>query len=217
MINTQKESKTLINKISQTLVLLSLSFLLSTTVITGAFASDTLTDYVVTFDSNGGSAVASQTVSENKAAQKPSDPIRQGYSFGGWQIKDTNKMYNFNSPVTKGTVLVAKWVEVNTANTTDVTNTINDYNFVPPKSVSPEGVEAVLATENNEEIVIEDNEMPKASGEDLITESFSQPQRIGNIALPVNLFAAAVVAFGVAYAVGSSVSKKRSLNKNKHK
>ena len=38
----------------------------------------------VSFQSNGGSAVAAQTVKYNGKASKPADPVRSGYVFKGW-------------------------------------------------------------------------------------------------------------------------------------
>ena len=45
-------------------------------------------NFTVNFYSNGGTAVASQTVEEGKKATKPTDPTRTGsvntYTFAGW-------------------------------------------------------------------------------------------------------------------------------------
>ena len=71
-------------------------------------ASDTFT---VTFNSNGGSTVASQTVKYNEMATKPTDPTRSGYTFAGWYTENeklANK-YDFATPVTKDITLYAKW------------------------------------------------------------------------------------------------------------
>lgn len=65
--------------------------------------------YVVTFDSNGGSKVSSQTVKENNIAKKPADPTKSGYTFVEWRLN--GKAYNFNSKVTKNITLVAVWNE----------------------------------------------------------------------------------------------------------
>ncbi len=69
-------------------------------------------EYKVTFDSNGGSAVSSQTVKEGETVTEPEDPTREGYTFAGWylNINDTNP-YNFNTKVTKNITLHAKWAE----------------------------------------------------------------------------------------------------------
>ena len=68
--------------------------------------------YTVTFDSNGGSSVASQTVKEGEKATKPADPTKTGYTFGGWQLDGS--AYGFDAAVTKDLTLKATWTEVKT-------------------------------------------------------------------------------------------------------
>ncbi|WP_189013619.1 S-layer homology domain-containing protein [Paenibacillus marchantiophytorum] len=65
---------------------------------------------LVSFDSNGGSAVTSQTLSSNSTATKPTDPTRSGYTFSGWyrNIGLTNA-FDFSTPITLNTALYAKW------------------------------------------------------------------------------------------------------------
>ncbi len=64
-------------------------------------------EYTVTFNSEGGSSVKSQTVKENETASKPSDPTKEGYTFKGWYLDGAE--YNFSSKVTKNITLTAKW------------------------------------------------------------------------------------------------------------
>ena len=66
--------------------------------------------YTVTFDSNGGSAVASQTVEEGKTATKPANPTREGYTFKYWTLN--GREYDFNTAVTGNITLVAEWEEI---------------------------------------------------------------------------------------------------------
>lgn len=66
--------------------------------------------YSVKFDSNGGSAVKTQSITKNSTATKPSDPIRAGYTFVGWY--NGNILYNFSNKVTKNITLTAKWEKV---------------------------------------------------------------------------------------------------------
>ena len=64
-------------------------------------------NYIVTFDSSGGSSIASQTVQSGQTASKPKDPTKTGYTFDGWYLN--NKIYNFNTPVTKNITLLANY------------------------------------------------------------------------------------------------------------
>ena len=75
--------------------------------------------YTVTFETNGGGTIASQTVAQGNKAAKPSDPSRGGYTFGGWykEAACTN-VWNFdNDTVSSAMTLYAKW----TVNTYTVT------------------------------------------------------------------------------------------------
>lgn len=67
-------------------------------------------EYMVSFDSQGGSAVASQTVAENGKAVKPAAPTRSGYTFAGW-FTDTayTSEWDFETAVTENLTLYAKW------------------------------------------------------------------------------------------------------------
>jgi uncharacterized repeat protein (TIGR02543 family) len=79
----------------------------STTVTT----SDDAATYTVTFDSRGGSAVASRTAQADAVITVPANPTRSGYTFGGWykEAACTNA-WNFSSDkVTANTTLYAKW------------------------------------------------------------------------------------------------------------
>ena len=69
-------------------------------------------DYTVTFDSQGGSTVESQTVeSGGKATTPTTAPTRTGHTFGGWYTDALGTTaYNFNSAVTAPLTLYAKWI-----------------------------------------------------------------------------------------------------------
>jgi uncharacterized repeat protein (TIGR02543 family) len=67
--------------------------------------------YLVTFDSAGGSAVASQTVDELAPAAVPGEPTRTGHTFTGWYTAaDDGSAWDFSTPVTGATALFAHWV-----------------------------------------------------------------------------------------------------------
>lgn len=68
------------------------------------------TNCSVTFNSNGGSAVASQTVVSGSTATQPSNPTKAGFTFAGWYT-DTGltNAFAFTTAITANTVLYAKW------------------------------------------------------------------------------------------------------------
>ena len=66
--------------------------------------------YSVNFDSNGGSAVASQSVKYGSKASRPTDPTRAGHTFQGWYTsRDGGARYDFNQTVTGDVTLYAHW------------------------------------------------------------------------------------------------------------
>ena len=69
--------------------------------------------YTVTFVTNGGNTVASQTVSSGGKATAPTTPTKDGYTFVGWYSDSgLENAYDFNTVVTGDITLYAKWEEV---------------------------------------------------------------------------------------------------------
>ncbi len=66
--------------------------------------------YTVTFNTDGGSNVASLKVKRNKTVTKPADPTKEGYKFVSWQLAGAD--YNFEEPVTDNLTINAKWEKV---------------------------------------------------------------------------------------------------------
>lgn len=62
--------------------------------------------YTVTFQSEGGSEVASQIRANTPAAQ-PDNPTKEGHTFIGWYNGESE--WDFETPVTTGLILTAKW------------------------------------------------------------------------------------------------------------
>ena len=72
-------------------------------------STDTPT-YKVTFDVNGGSAVASQTIEHSKTANRPKNPTKAGNLFVNWYSdKELKNVFDFATAITKDAVLYAKW------------------------------------------------------------------------------------------------------------
>ena len=69
-------------------------------------------EFTVSFNSNGGSSVSSQSVKDGQSASKPTDPSKDGYSFVGWFLDlDDDDAFDFNSKITKDITLFAKWAQ----------------------------------------------------------------------------------------------------------
>ncbi len=74
----------------------------------------TVNAYTITFDSNGGSAVASVTADYGTALTQPEDPTRTGYTFRGWYTDTAlTKAFLFTTMPAEDVTLYAKW-EANT-------------------------------------------------------------------------------------------------------
>jgi len=70
------------------------------------------TTYTVSFNVDGGSAVASQTVEEGLSATQPANPTKEGYTFDGWYAdQNFTTEFDFNTAITEDTVVYAKWTE----------------------------------------------------------------------------------------------------------
>ena len=76
------------------------------------YTKDAPKEYIITFNTDGGSNIPSQTIEEGNTVQKPSNPIKEGFEFIRWELNGTE--YNFNAPVTKNMTLKAvyKVVEI---------------------------------------------------------------------------------------------------------
>ena len=63
--------------------------------------------FIITFNSTGGSKVASQNVFEDEKVSTPTNPTKSGYTFVEWQLD--GKKYNFDNEVVKDIELKAIW------------------------------------------------------------------------------------------------------------
>ena len=86
----------------------------ATTAVTAnitVYAQWTINSYTVTFNSQGGSAVDSQTVNYGGKVTEPTAPMKTGYTFAGWykELECTNT-WDFNTDmVISDVTLYAKW------------------------------------------------------------------------------------------------------------
>ena len=100
--------------------------------------------YTVTFQSEGGSEVASQ-IRDNTPADQPADPTKEGYTFIGWYKGESE--WNFETPVTADLTLTAKWqinrytITFDTAGGSEVPSITQDYGtaITPPAAPTRTG------------------------------------------------------------------------------
>lgn len=72
----------------------------------GTFNREVMGACTVTFLSDGESAAPSQ-IRANTPADQPADPTKEGYTFIGWYNGESE--WDFETPVTTGLILTAKW------------------------------------------------------------------------------------------------------------
>ena len=68
--------------------------------------------YTVSFNTNGGNKITSQTVAKDNSVKEPTAPIKENFEFAGWYTdKELTTKYDFTEKVTKSFTLYAKWTE----------------------------------------------------------------------------------------------------------
>ncbi|MDR0289513.1 MAG: InlB B-repeat-containing protein [Treponema sp.] len=73
------------------------------------YAKWSLTFYAVIFETNGGSAVKTQTVGKNGTASRPI-PSKEGHTFDNWYSNSgLTTVYDFDTPVASDITLYARW------------------------------------------------------------------------------------------------------------
>ena len=96
----------------------------------GTFNREVMGACTVTFLSDGESAAPSQ-IRANTPADQPADPTKEGYTFIGWYNGESE--WDFETPVTTGLILTAKWqvnqytITFDTAGGSEVPSITQDY------------------------------------------------------------------------------------------
>lgn len=79
-------------------------------ILSGKVQVPTVGKCTITFNTNGGSAVKSQTVKPGGKVTKPANPTKTGHTFTGWYSdKGCKTAFNFNTQVKSNITLYAKW------------------------------------------------------------------------------------------------------------
>jgi len=117
--------------------------------------------FTITFDSNGGSEVSSQTVKSGGKIIKPTDPIRDNYNFTGWTWSG-GALWDFDMfTVDRDHTLQTRWTlksnsngngngndNLQTSPITSIDETVTDIGSTNIASVILTSDEGVIATGN---------------------------------------------------------------------
>lgn len=138
--------------------IMSLFIALTLFLLVGCTREDEVKTFRVMFDSDGGSSVKTQVVEDGKSANKPIVPERDGYTFNGWYLDDTE--FDFRNAITKNITLKAKWKENNastkvttkkttTKKTTIKSTTKKKVNNTTTKKTTTKVSDYLVLNENN--------------------------------------------------------------------
>ena len=117
-------------------------------VLTNEFT--TLDVYTVTFNTDGGTDVAPQTLDHGGKATKPANPTKTGYTFAGWYT-EADTEFNFNTPIESATTLYAKW-------------NANQYTITLRQQWGSGGTETVTVHFNNNDFSVSPIIVPTRNG-----------------------------------------------------
>ncbi len=94
--------------------------------------------FTISFDTDGGSAVAPLTIQKNQIIPEPSIPIKSGFKFDGWYLGDNE--WDFNTPVTESITLKAKWVSQKDVSFDLAGGALNSSASVPSVKYDPDSL-----------------------------------------------------------------------------
>lgn len=134
--------------------------------------------YTVTFNTNGGGSVASQTVNDGGKATRPTtNPTKDGFTFDDWYTDDTyTTKFDFtNNTITTDTTIYAKFIQNTTNNnentdntsTTDTTNNNNTNNSTENKSADNKSTGTNSTDTKNTEKATENNSNNPKTGDNI--------------------------------------------------
>ena len=107
--------------------------------------------YTVTFDSSGGTSVASQYIVDGQTITEPTEPTQGGYNFGGWE-QESGQLWNFaHDTVTHSLTLTARWTHNPVF---DIDGSVTDNNDQPLSNIKitlQRGKDIVFETVTNEQ------------------------------------------------------------------
>lgn len=97
------------------------------TIVTDDVTVEEMTEFTVTFDTNGGSPIDQVNVNAGQAISRPEDPTKEGKVFGGWYEDDTlTTPFDFSTRITAYITIYAKWNDADVQSQTRLQVIYND-------------------------------------------------------------------------------------------
>ena len=100
-------------------------------------------EYIVTFNSMGGTAVEAITIEDGKTLELPAQPTRTGYTFDAWYLEESLTTPWTNLVISSSITVYAKWIintytiTFNTDGGTSITNASVSYNQTLTEPTAP--------------------------------------------------------------------------------
>ena len=89
----------------------------------GLATGENPTTHTVTFDTDGGTSISNRTIVDGCTTNKPNNPTKTGYIFGGWYTDNTyTTEFNFSNAITADTTIYAKWNSASILNEIRITS-----------------------------------------------------------------------------------------------
>lgn len=105
--------------------------------------------FMITFKLDNGSKDIKVLVEENSVVNKPKTPTKKGYTFTNWYLK--NKVYNFNTKITKNITLIAKYKKMDAPSSSKTPETPSSSK-IPDTPSSSQAVDVPVTNINLNEV-----------------------------------------------------------------
>lgn len=105
------------------------------------YARWTITEYTVTFNTNGGSEVESQPVAKGSKVQRPLPPTKDGFVFDNWYTDIAlTQVYDFDTQVTGNLTLYANWIKAEAITKELLLALIKEVEAINPNKYTEESI-----------------------------------------------------------------------------
>ena len=109
------------------------------------YAKWDLKNYIVSFNTNGGTEIQSKSVEYGSSISRPIDPEKENYDFAGWYTDSGySKIFDFSTNIISNLTLHAKWelkkydISFNTVGGTKINNQIVEHGNKITKPIDPQ-------------------------------------------------------------------------------